>query len=213
MYHHLIQRRRIVTGLVAASVLPWHQLLLADGNLLPVTPADAEGPFYPVEIPTDSDNDLLRVIGKGKVSPGQLAYVSGTVMDREGKVIDGARVEIWQCDNDGVYHHPGDTGVPDYRFQGFGAMVTNRSGEYHFRTLRPVPYTGRTPHIHFRVTANGFDRLTTQLYVTAESERNTKDGLYNRHSEAERALVTSTFNSVSASGDGPVAAEFNIVLG
>ncbi len=213
MYRHLINRRRFVTGVAAASILPWHQLLLAEGHLLPVTPGDAEGPFYPVEIPTDSDNDLLHVMGRESVSPGQMAYVHGKVMDRQGNVIDGARVEIWQCDHGGVYHHPEDTGTQDENFQGFGAMVTNREGEYHFRTLRPVPYTGRTPHIHYRVSADGFDRLTTQLYVAEDSELNAKDGLYNRHSEAERALLTTAFSPATAAGNGPVAAGFNIVPG
>jgi protocatechuate 3,4-dioxygenase beta subunit len=194
-------------------MLPWHQLLLAEGHLLPVTPGDAEGPFYPVEIPADSDNDLLRVMGQETVSPGQLAYVHGKVMDRDGKAIDGARVEIWQCDNGGVYHHPGDEGTKDNSFQGFGAMVTNREGEYHFRTLRPVPYTGRTPHIHYRVTAEGFDRLTTQLYVEEEAQRNAEDFLYKRHSESARALVTTSFSPAKAAGNAPVAAGFNIVLG
>lgn len=213
MYRHLIQRRRFVTGIAAVSVLPWHQILLAEEHLLPVTPGDAEGPFYPVEIPADSDNDLLRVMGRESVSPGQLTYLHGKVMDRDGKVIDGARVEIWQCDNGGVYHHPGDEGTKDNDFQGFGAMVTNREGEYHFRTLRPVPYTGRTPHIHYRVTADGFDRLTTQLYVAEESERNAEDVLYKRHSESDRALVTTAFSQLTAAANGPVAAAFNIVLG
>ena len=134
-------------------------------------------------------------------------------MDRAGKLIDGARVEIWQCDNGGVYHHPQDAGSQDHDFQGFGAMVTNREGEYHFRTLRPVPYTGRTPHIHFRVSAQGFDRLTTQLYVSEESGRNFGDGLYKSHSQAEQALITTSFNPIKASPHSPVAAEFNIVLG
>jgi protocatechuate 3,4-dioxygenase beta subunit len=92
-------------------------------------------------------------------------------------------------------------------------MVTNREGEYHFRTLRPVPYTGRTPHIHYRVTADGFDRLTTQLYVAEESERNAVDVLYKRHSKEAQALLTSAFKATAASGSGPVAAGFNIVLG
>ena len=204
-----IQRRRLIGAMVAGGLYPW-QRLLASNELLPVTPSDAEGPFYPVEIPSDSDNDLLRVMGMDDVSPGQLAYVRGTVVDRHGTPIDGARVEIWQCDEGGVYHHPGDKGSPDGRFQGFGAMVTDRAGSYHFRTLRPVPYTGRTPHIHSRVVAPGFDRLTTQLYVAEDAERNARDGLYNRHSPEERALLTSAFREV---GGGSVAAEFNIVLG
>lgn len=209
MKSNQMQRRRLITAMVAAGLSPW-QRLLAETELLPVTPSDAEGPFYPVEIPSDSDNDLLRVLGMNDISPGQLAYVHGTVVDRHGTPIDGARVEIWQCDEGGVYHHPGDPGSPDRRFQGFGAMVTNRAGSYHFRTLRPVPYTGRTPHIHYRVIAPGFDRLTTQLYVAEEAERNTRDALYNRHSPEERALVTSAFRETSG---GSVAAEFNIVLG
>ena len=204
-----IQRRHLIVTMLAGGLFPW-QRLLADGKLLPVTPADAEGPFYPVDIPDDSDNDLLRVVGKRGVSPGTLAYVHGTVVDRHGTPVDGARVEIWQCDHGGVYHHPGDDSNPDLRFQGFGAMVTSRAGAYHFRTLRPVPYTGRTPHIHYRVSAPGFDRLTTQLYVAEEAERNARDFLYKRHAPEERALLTSAFRAVDG---GAVAAEFNIVLG
>jgi protocatechuate 3,4-dioxygenase beta subunit len=204
-----IERRRLIAAMVAAGVTPWHRLL-ADDKLLPVTPSDAEGPFYPVEIPSDSDNDLLRVVGRKDISPGQLAYVHGTVVDRQGTPIDGARVEIWQCDEGGVYHHPGDPGEPDMRFQGFGAMVTSRAGGYHFRAMRPVPYTGRTPHIHFRVSAPGFDRLTTQLYVAEERERNAGDILYKRHAPDEQALVTTEFRQADG---GSTAAEFNIVLG
>ena len=204
-----MQRRRLIAAMAAAGFYPW-QRLLAENALLPITPSDAEGPFYPVDIPSDSDNDLLNVLGMNDRSPGQLAYVHGTVVDRGGTPIDGARVEIWQCDHGGVYHHPGDRGEPDGRFQGFGAMVTNRAGSYHFRTLRPVPYTGRTPHIHYRVIAPGFDRLTTQLYVAEEADRNARDALYNRHSPDEQALVTTAFRELSR---GSVAAKFNIVLG
>jgi len=202
------QRRRVIAALAATGIVPWQRLLAGDA-LLPATPADAEGPFYPVEIPRDSDNDLLRVMGMDDISPGQLAYVRGTVVDRSGTPVDGARVEIWQCDEGGVYHHPGDSGNPDRRFQGFGAMVTDRAGAYHFRTLRPVPYTGRTPHIHYRVIAPGFERLTTQLYVAEDAEKNARDSLYNRHTPEEQALLTAAFRDI---GGGSVAAEFNIVL-
>ena len=203
------QRRRLIAAMLVAGFSPW-QRLLAENALLPVTPSEGEGPFYPVEIPEDSDNDLLRVIGMNEVSPGQSAYVHGTVVDRHGTPIDGARVEIWQADHGGVYRHPDERGKPDQRFQGFGAMVTDRAGAYHFRTLRPVPYTGRTPHIHYRVSAPGFDRLTTQLYVAEEADRNARDFLYKRHTPDERALLTSPFKVAEGNS---IAAEFNIVLG
>ena len=193
-----IQRRRMIAAIAVAGFSPWHRLL-AEDTLLPVTPSEGEGPFYPVDIPSDSDNDLLRVVGMKGISPGQAAYVHGTIVDRHGTPVDGARVEIWQCDHGGVYHHPGDDGNPDPRFQGFGAMVTNR-----------VPYTGRTPHIHYRVSAPGFDRLTTQLYVAEEADRNARDSLYKRHTLDERGLLTSEFRLVDG---GSVAAEFNLVLG
>lgn len=204
-----VQRRRLIAAMIATGLSPW-QRLLAENELLPVTPSDAEGPFYPVDLPSDSDNDLLRVVGMQDISPGQPAYVHGTVVDQQGTPIDGARVEIWQCDHSGVYHHPRQRGKPDLRFQGFGAMVTNRAGGYHFRTLRPVPYSGRTPHIHYRVSAPGFNRLTTQLYVAEEAERNARDSLYKRHSPAARALLTRSFRTADNTG---VVAEFNMVLG
>lgn len=207
---HRQQRRRLVAALAMAGIVPWYRLAAKEA-LLPVTPSDAEGPFYPIEIPRDSDNDLLRVTGMDQSSPGQLAYVHGKVMDRSGTAIDGARVEIWQCDHDGVYHHPADGGKPDRRFQGFGAMVTDRAGAYHFRTLRPVPYSGRTPHIHYRVSAPGFDRLTTQLYVAEETKRNANDFLYKRHAVTERQLLTRPFEILDSGA--AVAAQFNIVLG
>ena len=203
------QRRRLIAAMLATGVAPWRSLLASD-KLLPVTPSDAEGPFYPVEFPDDTDNDLLRVFGEQGMSPGVQAYVHGRVVDRHGVPIDGARVEIWQCDHGGVYHHPGDSGDPDMRFQGFGAMVTNREGGYHFRALRPVPYTGRTPHIHYRVTAPGFERLTTQLYVAEDASQNERDTLYKRHTPDEQRLLTSSFR---AHDSGGVTAEFNIVLG
>lgn len=207
-------RRRVIFGAVALTALPWTLITAQEplsSQLLEPTPTDSEGPFYPVEIPADSDNDLLRVVGRENVSRGQLTYLHGRVTDRQGRHVDGARVEIWQCDHGGVYHHPGDSGTPDADFQGFGAMVTDRAGGYHFRTLRPVPYTGRTPHIHFRVTAPGFERLTTQLYVAEEADRNRSDALYRRHSAAEQARITAQFQPLGTAA-GPLAARFDIVL-
>jgi len=208
MNRRQIQRRRFIAALAASALTPW-QRLLAGRAVLPVTPSDAEGPFYPVEIPDDSDNDLMHVAGQHAISPGQSTKLYGSVVDRYGKPIDGARVEIWQCDQGGVYHHPGDRGQADPRFQGFGTTATDHDGNYQFQTLRPVPYAGRTPHIHYRVTAPGFTRLTTQLYVAQEADRNARDFLYNRHTLEERKLLTTSFRSADG---GATIAEFNIVL-
>lgn len=208
MNRQQIQRRRLIAALAASALTPW-QRLLAGRPVLPVTPSDAEGPFYPVEIPSDSDNNLMQVEGQDAISPGQRTHLHGSVVDPYGVPIDGVRVEIWQCDQGGVYHHPGDRGRADPRFQGFGATATDQDGIYHFQTLRPVPYGGRTPHIHYRVTAPGFTRLTTQLYVAEEADRNARDFLYKRHTPEERALLTTSFRSA---GD-VTTAEFNIVLG
>ena len=92
-------------------------------------------------------------------------------------------------------------------------MATDREGGYHFRTLRPVAYTGRTPHIHVKVRAGGYRTLTTQLYVAEGDARNARDGLYGRYSDAERALVTTDFSALSDAPDAAVAAEFDIVVG
>ncbi len=217
------RRRAFLAGLGSTVMLPLAARARADVEPRAVTPSDAEGPFYPTEFPEDVDNDLMRVVPQRRsgarpapmppFAPGQIAYVTGKVMDVDGDLIRGARVEIWQCDDGGVYHHPGDTtGDPDERFQGYGVTTSSWEGAYHFRTIRPVPYPGRTPHIHFRVTAPGFRSLTTQLYDADQAGRNGRDSLYTRHSPAERRLLTSHFEPLMPDASGPVAAVFDIVL-
>ncbi len=115
-----------------------------------LTPAQTEGPFYPVSFPKDSDFDLLRN-GALDYRRGQPAWVEGTVTDPQGRPVAGAQVEIWQCDEAGHYHHPGDRGSADPAFQGFGRVTVGADGSYRFRTIRPAPYSGRTPHIHVKV--------------------------------------------------------------
>ena len=74
----------------------------------------------------------------------------GRVLTVSGKAVPGVRVEIWQCDAKGYYHHPHDRGGrADPRFQGYGRTSTDEQGQYRFRTIRPVAYPGRAPHIHF----------------------------------------------------------------
>lgn len=124
---------------------------------LTATPQQTTGPFYPIELPLDRDNDLARVTGAAAPAQGQITHVLGRVLDREERPIAGARIEIWQCNAFGRYHHPRDTrDAPlDPGFQGYGETVSAADGGYRFRTIKPVSYPGRTPHIHFAVTAPG----------------------------------------------------------
>jgi len=170
------------------------------------TPAQTEGPFYPVQLPADQDADLLR-IGTRRYAHGEPATVSGTLTDLDGRPLAGSVVEIWQCDAEGHYHHPGDGGRADPDFQGFGRVQADGGGRWRFRTIRPVAYTGRTPHIHVKVRSGQRELLTTQLYVEGDPQ-NARDGIWRRLSPEDRAAVTAPFRREA---DGLVA-EFPLVV-
>jgi protocatechuate 3,4-dioxygenase beta subunit len=170
------------------------------------TPSQTEGPYYPVELPADSDFDLLRN-GAMNYSRGQPAWVEGTLRDLDGRAVRGAAVEIWQCDEAGRYHHPGDGGRADPAFQGFGRVMTDANGTWRFRTIKPAPYTGRTPHIHFKVKLGTRELLTTQMYVAGDPH-NERDGLWRSLDEPSRAALTRSF----VAGSDGLRAEFPIVV-
>ena len=134
-----------------------------------LTPRQTAGPFYPEQLPLDSDNDLLRV-GNGPLAEGTAAEVYGQVVNRSGEGLPEIEVEIWQCDARGRYHHQDDDQSRrlDPNFQGFGRTITDAQGRYRFRTIRPVAYPGRAPHIHFRLSGAEIEELTTQLYVAGD---------------------------------------------
>lgn len=170
------------------------------------TPAQTEGPFYPVELPADSDFDLLAQ-GERRYTQGQPAWVEGSVTDVDGRAVAGAAVEIWQCDQQGRYHHPGDRGRADPAFQGFGRVLVGADGRYRFRTIRPAPYSGRTPHIHVKVKLGARELLTTQLYVDGDPG-NERDFLWSRLRGPDRAALTVAFTPAA---DG-LQARFPIVV-
>jgi protocatechuate 3,4-dioxygenase beta subunit len=179
------------------------------------TPAQTEGPFYPNKLPLDTDNDLLVINDSITPAVGEITHFSGKILDAKGNPIKNAVVEIWQCDNKGVYLHSGDSGrrERDKNFQGFGRFTTASSGEYYFRTIKPVPYPGRCPHIHVKVKKGGKELLTTQCYMKGEAS-NLRDGIYRELREGkERDAVTVEFAKVKDSKIGELAAKFDIVLG
>ena len=184
------------------------------GRFVP-TPKQTEGPFYPDKLPLDTDNDLLIVNDSITPAVGEVTWVSGYILDRRGDPIRNATVEIWQCDQHGVYLHSGsdNKGKQDGNFQGFGRFVTGSSGEYVFRTIKPVPYPGRTPHIHFAVKRKGQEKFTTQLYIDGHPG-NAKDGIWKGLADAgQRSLLTVPFKPLKRSKIGELGARFDIVLG
>jgi len=181
------------------------------------TPPQSEGPFFPRELPLDRDSDLTRVVGQSAVARGDLTDLVGTVTDISGRPQAGVLVEIWQVNAFGRYHHPRDSRGDrplDPGFQGYGQATTDAAGRYRFRTIRPVTYPGRAPHIHVALSGGGSRRLTTQLYVAGAIE-NERDGLLNaiRDPALRNALVVPFATPAGATAPGAVLeARFDIVL-
>ena len=184
-----IGRRTVVAGLTAAGT----SLLLSGTQALSqtariATPPQTEGPFYPTEWRDDVDNDLVMDRGAASKALGQVVHIEGRVLRVTGAPVGNAAVEIWQCDNRGIYRHPEDEGGRrrrDNGFQGRGRTLTDAEGRYQFRTIRPVPYGSRTPHIHFKVVPPAGQLLITQMYVFGEP-LNARDGVLGRIREPLR---------------------------
>lgn len=210
----LLPGRRLFLGTLALGAAAF-TVRGAFAEELTRTPPQTEGPFYPNKLPLDTDNDLLIVNDSITPAVGNITHLSGRVLDAKGNPVKNALVEIWQVDGTGVYLHTNDSGRKerDKNFQGFGRFLTSSSGEYYFRTVKPVPYPGRTPHIHFKVKKGGKDLLTTQCYVKGEPG-NEKDGVLKAIKDAKaRESVIVEFAKVKESKIGELAAKFDIVLG
>jgi protocatechuate 3,4-dioxygenase, beta subunit len=214
----LSRRALLAAAGTSALVLPaWRTR--ADG--LAATPGQTEGPFYPPELPRDTDADLVRVTGADAHALGEVAHVTGRVLDARGRPLPGHLVEIWQCDAHGRYLAERGSSwsdwfrkreAPDPGFQGYGRALTGTGGDYRFRTIRPVAYPGRTPHIHFKIRdAAGGELLTTQMYVAGEPG-NARDGIYGELSPDERERVTVALRPSPGIEGGALAGTFDIVL-
>lgn len=206
-------RRQFLSGLtvgVSAFSVPG---LFAEE--LTRTPKQTEGPFYPDKLPLDTDNDLIVVNDALTPAVGEITHLSGRILDARGNPIRNAVVEIWQCDNGGAYLHSksGNADKRDRHFQGFGRFLTGRTGEYGFRTIKPVSYPGRTPHIHVAVKAPSQEKFVTQCYVKGHPG-NAKDGILRSiRDEQARESVLVDFQPIQGSRVGELAARFDVVLG
>ena len=207
------KRRSFIKNSLSASSLLCVPGLMAEA--LSLTPYQTEGPFYPDKMPLDTDNDLIILNDSLTPAVGTVAYLSGKVTDIKGNPLRNTLVEIWQVDNNGVYLHTrgGSRAKLDSNFQGYGRFLTDSKGNYFFRTLKPSPYSGRTPHVHIAVSAKGQKKFTTQCYIKGEP-RNQKDFILKRVKDlkARESLIV-PFKKVNGANTGEVAAKFDIVLG
>lgn len=195
----------------------WFVALSSSSSLLAKelakTPRTTEGPFYPDKLPLDTDNDLLIITDHIDPAVGAISHVSGRVLGIDGAPLRNCLVEIWQCDNAGAYLHSRTSNADkrDRNFQGYGRFSTDMEGRYYFRTIKPVAYPGRTPHIHFAVSRGKERLLTTQLFVK-DDPGNDRDGIYKSLGD-RRSAVTADFAPLKESKIGELAANFEIILG
>jgi protocatechuate 3,4-dioxygenase, beta subunit len=210
----MLRRRLLQASIACIAGTPFVSRALA-ADALPATPAQTAGPFYPLAFPADSDNDLVHIAGRPAAASGTATRIGGRVLDRGGRALAGAQIEIWQCDAHGRYHHVSDgrAGRPlDDNFQGYGRTAADRTGSYSFLTIRPVPYPGRTPHIHFAVSGAGFGRFVTQMYVAGEPDNERDAVLLGVRDPAARARLIVALRPAPEIGPGALAGTFDIMI-
>lgn len=217
-----LSRRMLLGGSLAAAGFSVGRRSVA-AELAAVTPPQTLGPFYPVNKPLDRDADLTRIQGVAGRAAGDIIDVAGRVVDRHGRIIRSALVEIWQCNAFGRYDHPrGRRDAPlDPNFQGYGQDVTDEAGGYRFRTIKPPPYPAsaswmRPSHIHFRIVAPGAGTLVTQMYFAGDPYL-ARDFIFNEIADpvARASLVATLAPNPTTPQDGaapPPLAIFEIRL-
>lgn len=217
---HLHAARRTLLRLIGLAGVPGSVLAVRSADAASQsaeslkTPSEVEGPYYPVSWSGDVDGDLLQLADGQPYATDNELMVSGQVLRPDGSPASGARVAIWQCDSKGRYRHPSDAGDAPAQdgFQGFGQVLTDAQGRYQFRTIKPVAYGSRPPHVHFRVE-DGSNSLTTQMYFEGENE---EQGFFARFSSftSDRTLLTVKPEPMASStGAGKrLQAQFNVYL-
>lgn len=206
--------RRQFLQTTAFATAAWNVRGVFADQLTP-TPRLTEGPFYPDRLPLDTDNDLLILNDSITPAVGEITHLTGKIVGPTGQPIRNAFIEIWQVDNNGAYLHSGDSrhDLLDKNFQGYGRFLTDSQGRYYFRTIKPVPYPGRTPHIHVGISQHGKRVFTTQILIKGHPQ-NERDGVFREVDDPKlRELLLVDFNKIPDSKIGELAANFDIVLG
>jgi len=199
-------RRRLLAWL---ALLPFAPPAFPQARLAP-TPSQTEGPFYPTRLPAERGADLTRAAGGNGVARGTILYLTGRVLRPDGKPLAAAQLELWQCDALGTYHHVGERGPQDANFQGYGATGTDADGRFAFKTIRPVSYPGRMPHLHLKLAHPAALPLTTQLYVAGDSAAG--DGVVRWSGQDVLQRLSIALSPAAGRESGAVEASYTFVL-
>ncbi|HEX3658531.1 MAG TPA: intradiol ring-cleavage dioxygenase [Pirellulales bacterium] len=212
-----LTRRQLLGGGLALGAA-WFTTPGAFAEELTRTPTAHEGPFYPTQLPLDTDNDLLRINDAITPAVGEITHLTGRILDAQGNPLRNAMIEIWQTDKDGTYlkQYIRDHAEFDKNFQGYGRFLTASTGEFYFRTIKPVPYHGRpAAHIHARVWKGSDKLLTTECFVKGhkgnEDDRQFRE-IRDRDPQGHATLCLN-FAPLDHSKIGELAANWQIVLG
>lgn len=177
--------KRLGLGVVAAPIVSSSLIACSkdedpiinpETNTCGITKSDMLGPYY--------------VSGTSKITNLNTQNLSGDKIIVSGKIFGGsdknkpianAMIEVWHADSGGTYHPVGDGNVSNYQANQItlrGFVTTDAQGNYMFESIRPGLYPGRPRHFHYRVTANGYKTLVTQIYFKGDS-RTADEGIEN----------------------------------
>lgn len=173
----IVSRRTFAIGTLAGAALGGRALAQS------LTATSDMGPFFPVSHRGETDADLTRVAGGAGRAKGQVIEVMGRVLDKSGKPVSGAKLDLWQANAAGRYAHPQDPAVMplDPNFQGFATIRSGADGTWKILTVKPGSYASpigeRPPHIHLDVQGRDF-RGVYQMYFPEDAEANGRDSLF-----------------------------------
>lgn len=213
-----LTRRDLTRQLSIAAGVATLSPALAIAKAIEPTPAQVEGPFYPVVEQADKDLDLTLIEGHSETATGEVILVRGQVFDTRAQPLKNALVDVWQANHHGRYAHPDDKNPAplDPHFQGWGIIRTDENGWYNIKTIKPAPYplsavseSGWRPrHIHFKVSQPGFDSLITQMYFRGDPLLAQEEELL-RLPEARREVLIA---DATPDASGLPLYQFDIVL-